>query len=329
MEEHICQSCGMTMAAIQHFGTNKDHSLNKDYCSYCYQNGEFTEESTAYSYLKPVNQVVDYIQSNLQEKIELTTLANLANISHFHFHRIFKSVMNENVGEYVQRVRLERAAFKLQTTNMNLTEIAEQVGYQTQFALSKAFKKAFNISPSTYRNMPTDLTIPVRREECGISDIRHDIRVIEPVEVVYIQVANPYKYIDAFTKAWDRLLKYVRKGGIPDGETEYFTFSRDVPTIITSPEQQRIFVCVNNSDHLEPSGTIGVQTIEGGEYAVFTMYGAYRQLPDVYTYIYRYWLFNSDYQIRDSMVFEKYLNSPDEVEEDKLMTEIYIPVSKK
>ena len=105
MEEHICQSCGMTMAAMQHFGTNKDHSLNKDYCSYCYQNGEFTEESTAYSYLKPVNQVVDYIQSNLQEKIELTTLANLANISHFHFHRIFKSVMNENVGEYVQRVR--------------------------------------------------------------------------------------------------------------------------------------------------------------------------------------------------------------------------------
>ena len=56
----------MTMAAIQHFGTNKDHSLNKDYCSYCYQNGEFTEESTAYSYLKPVNQVVDYIQSNLR-----------------------------------------------------------------------------------------------------------------------------------------------------------------------------------------------------------------------------------------------------------------------
>ncbi|MEI3455894.1 MAG: zinc ribbon domain-containing protein [Bacteroides cellulosilyticus] len=45
MEEHICQSCGMTMAAMQHFGTNKDHSLNKDYCSYCYQNGEFTEES--------------------------------------------------------------------------------------------------------------------------------------------------------------------------------------------------------------------------------------------------------------------------------------------
>lgn len=329
MEECICQSCGMAMAALEHFGTNRDRSLNKDYCSYCYQNGEFTEESTSYSYLKQVNQVIDYIQTNLQEKVELTDLANIAHISHFHFHRIFKSVMNETVGEYIQRIRLERAAFKLQTTNLTLVQIAEQVGYQTQFALSKAFKKYFEIPPTSYRSMPTDLTTPVKRRECGISDIPCDIRKLDPFEVIYTQVISPYQYADAFTQAWDKLLGYVKKEGIPDENTGYFSFCRDVPSIISSPELQRFYVCISNSDHLKSTGSFGVQTIEGGVYAVFTVCGSYKQLPDAYTYIYRYWLFNSEYQIGDSMVFEKYLNSPDEVEEEKLITEVYIPVIKK
>lgn len=329
MEEHVCQSCGMTMVALEHFGTNKDCSRNEEYCSYCYQNGEFTEESVSYSYMKPVNQVISYIQTNLHEKMELAGLAKIAHISHYHFHRIFKSVMGENIGEYIQRIRLEKAAFKLQTTKLSLAQIAEEVGYQTQFALSKAFKKYFEVTPRAYRSMATDLTIPVTRRECGISDIWCDIRGMNSFEVVYTQVANPYKYADAFTEAWHHLLGYVKKEGIPDEHTEYYSFCRDVPSIISSPEQQRIYVCTNNSDHLKPAGRFGVQIIEGGEYAVFTVQGSYKQLPDAYTYIYRYWLFNSEHQLKDSMVFEKYLNSPDVVDEEHLVTEIYIPVLRK
>ncbi len=38
-----CQSCGMPLAGADNLcGTNKDGSINKQYCNYCYQNGEFT-----------------------------------------------------------------------------------------------------------------------------------------------------------------------------------------------------------------------------------------------------------------------------------------------
>jgi hypothetical protein len=38
----VCQSCGMPMAKIEEFGSNKNDSKNDDYCIYCFQKGSFT-----------------------------------------------------------------------------------------------------------------------------------------------------------------------------------------------------------------------------------------------------------------------------------------------
>lgn len=42
----FCQSCGMPMSSEEMFGTNKDGSLNSDYCVYCYKDGEFLQDCT-------------------------------------------------------------------------------------------------------------------------------------------------------------------------------------------------------------------------------------------------------------------------------------------
>lgn len=41
----FCQSCGMPMSEPEHFGSEKDGSKSGEYCSYCYQNGAFVDES--------------------------------------------------------------------------------------------------------------------------------------------------------------------------------------------------------------------------------------------------------------------------------------------
>ena len=43
MEELYCQSCGMPLKEKEDFGTNADLSQNREYCSYCYQKGEFQQ----------------------------------------------------------------------------------------------------------------------------------------------------------------------------------------------------------------------------------------------------------------------------------------------
>lgn len=282
-------------------------------------------EKTQEEYFQAVNRALDYIQRNIQDTLDLSMLAGVANISRFHFHRIFKAIMNESPGEYIQRIRLESVAFKLQTTSMNLTQIAEQIGYQSQYALSKSFKKYFNIAPSHYRKQPSDLSIPIRKSDSRIS-CTPDIRTVDSREVICLRIANPYINPDAFTKAWRKLLRFTRLNGIPDGQNEYFTLSMDVPTI-TRPDNQRIYACIRTSVLAKPSGEFSRQTIEGGPYAVFTWKGPYDRLHELYCYIYRSWIPDSNYQLRDCVMFEKYLNTPDEVSEQALLTEIYIPIS--
>ncbi|MDR1054241.1 MAG: zinc ribbon domain-containing protein [Prevotellaceae bacterium] len=46
MEVNYCQSCGMPLENDEVLGINKDSSLNREYCSYCFDNGEFTSDCT-------------------------------------------------------------------------------------------------------------------------------------------------------------------------------------------------------------------------------------------------------------------------------------------
>jgi len=45
MMENICQSCSMPLVKEEDFGTNRDGSKNKDYCAYCYKDGEFSDNT--------------------------------------------------------------------------------------------------------------------------------------------------------------------------------------------------------------------------------------------------------------------------------------------
>lgn len=373
VNEHICQSCGMPMAATKHFGTNSDNSLNEDYCCFCFQNGQFThtmdldqtiESSVSYmdgtemvdgrsltkseaalkmkinlpklkrwqshtlthqEYYKAVNKAVDYINEHLPESINLSDLGHIANLSDFHFHRIFKSVMGESPGDYIQRLRLEKTAFKLQTTQLSISEISETTGYQSPHALSKAFKKRFGVSPVIFRKQPTDLTLPIETIEA--MKLYPEIKTIKDKDVVYTRVINPYRSKDAFTKAWRRLTRFMGIDGIPTGKYEYLSTAYDTSTI-TEPDLCRVYVCATNAEKIKPSGPFGVQTIKGGLFAVFTNKGSYSKLERLYCNIYRYWIPNSNYELRDVGFFEKYLNSPDFVSEDELLTEVYIPISR-
>lgn len=52
MEIKICQSCGMPITSNEQLGTNKDGSINMDYCKYCYVNGEFIDKVTMEEYIE-------------------------------------------------------------------------------------------------------------------------------------------------------------------------------------------------------------------------------------------------------------------------------------
>ena len=52
MENLICQSCSMPITEKEQLGTNKDGSINNDYCIYCYKDGEFVDKVSMEEYIE-------------------------------------------------------------------------------------------------------------------------------------------------------------------------------------------------------------------------------------------------------------------------------------
>lgn len=54
--QKLCQSCGMPITNENQLGTNKDQTINQDYCKYCYQNGEFIDKVSLEEYINMCSQ---------------------------------------------------------------------------------------------------------------------------------------------------------------------------------------------------------------------------------------------------------------------------------
>ena len=54
--QKLCQSCGMPITNENQLGTNKDQTINQDYCKYCYQNGEFVDKVSLEEYINMCSQ---------------------------------------------------------------------------------------------------------------------------------------------------------------------------------------------------------------------------------------------------------------------------------
>ncbi len=108
-------------------------------------------------YIRLVNKSEDYIESHLSEKISLDVLANNANMSKYHFHRIFSKCRDETVKQFITRIKVERSGvFLAVRVDLSITDIALEYGFNDASTFNKAFKKYMGMSPLEYRKARND-----------------------------------------------------------------------------------------------------------------------------------------------------------------------------
>lgn len=69
MDQKFCQSCGMPLNTTADHGTNADNSYNDDYCTYCFQQGKFTEDYTMEQMITHCAQFVDEFNKDSEKKL--------------------------------------------------------------------------------------------------------------------------------------------------------------------------------------------------------------------------------------------------------------------
>lgn len=98
-----------------------------------------------------INQVKQIVTDELGEEISVKTIADRVYLHPVYLSKVFKAETGESLGDYIIRMRMERALYLLKHTNRRIYEITAELGYQNPQYFSKIFKKVYGKSPQEFR----------------------------------------------------------------------------------------------------------------------------------------------------------------------------------
>lgn len=270
------------------------------------------------TYQDRINRVTDYIYNHLDETLDLDTLADVAALSRWHWHRVYFAMRGETVAAAVRRLRLQRASADLVLTERTIAEISERAGYGSVAAFTRAFVDAHGMPPASYRVHGSHAGLDPEREDMPVA--RFDVRIVrmEPLEVVIEDHSGSYMQID---RAFERLFGRLGAAGRLTAETGMVGVYLSDPT------------SVEESDLRSQAGaTVAVQpgephrVLAGGDYAVLRHKGPYADMRNAYAWMFGRWLPQSGRELAEQPVLEFYLNNPREVPPTELLTDLYLPL---
>ena len=135
-----------------------------------------------------IEAVIDYIESHLDGKLELETVAEAVHYSKYHLHRLFTKTVGMTIHDYVQRRQLTEAAKLLVFSDKPIIEIAFICGYESQQSFSLAFKAMYKSPPAEYREernfYPLQLRFILHRGTMAMEFTIQDIRLAEKKDIV-------------------------------------------------------------------------------------------------------------------------------------------------
>lgn len=303
-------------------------------------------ESNRDEYIYRVNRVIDYIDLNIDHELSLQNLSKVANFSEYHFHRIFKSVIKEPLNKYVQRIRIERAAFQLiYHPKKTITDIALGLGFTTSQFFSKVFKQHYETPAGVWRKVgsakskishtksnkleDTNSFSPHNNEEekrLSPLNLSIEVRNLSDMCVAYIRHIGPYKGdIDLFENLFYRLFKWAKARELLNTDTKILALYNDLPEI-RDENKLRLTACITIPETIETQGSIGKLTIQGGKYAIARFEIANDEFDDAWGLVYGTWLPESGYQPEDKPAFELFHNAPHEHPQRKIIVDLCIPI---
>lgn len=309
------------------------------------------QERSRIEYRSRINRVMDYIDQHLDQTLELKTIAEIANFSPFHFHRIFTFLIGETPIDYIQRLRIEKAAWQLrESTPESVTEIAYNCGFGSVSLFSRTFKKYFNMTPSQFRKTEkpvyvregkrfskngqllrknlksetpedTDLCF-VKSNQIYFMKTNIEVKEMPEMKAVYIRHIGPFHLIG---QAYEKLSKWaVPRGLYIPNVSKSATVTHDDPSV-TDIEKVRQSACIIIDQDVKTDGEIGKLTIPGGKYAVGHFELGFDEFEKAWNSMCK-WFTESGYQQGDGCTYELYHNDYTTHPEKKHIVDICIPV---
>lgn len=287
--------------------------------------------NTSLDYSRRIERVIRHMGEHLDATLDLTTLAEVAHLSPYHFHRIYAGMTGETAAESLRRLRLHRAAGALIGSKAPIIAIAKAAGYGSVAAFTRAFQSAYGTPPAAYRQRgflvmdysdapPASRNLPPEHAMFNVT-----IRDSAPVRLLAYRHQGDYLEIGS---VFDRLFTWAGPRGLMDPKTRgigiYYSDTTSEP-----PAEWRSDASISVAPEAIPPDEINAPRLidlAGGRHAVLRHKGPYAELHHAYTWLFGQWLPGSGEVPADRPVFEEYLNNPRDVPPQEWLTEINLPL---
>ena len=132
------------------------------------------------NHLKFINQVLDYIELNIHNKISLIDLAEETHFSMYHLHRLMRTTVGLPLIEYIRARKLSHSTMRLMNDKLPIIDISLEYHYEHEQTYIRAFRKQFGITPSKFRNSSHELQLIEKFDTAHLTEIEDGI-IFHPV----------------------------------------------------------------------------------------------------------------------------------------------------
>jgi AraC family transcriptional regulator len=152
---HLCAACSDVLSARVPGSSRIVADLAQLFATYLAE--KYTsatsgiEEARGGLPIRQVQNVADFVAEHLAEEISVEILAQLVQLSPFHFSRIFKQSTGMSPLRFVTRERVTRAQQLIRETSRSLIEIALDVGYTSPSHFAQVFRRVVGVTPTEFR----------------------------------------------------------------------------------------------------------------------------------------------------------------------------------
>lgn len=296
-------------------------------------------------YVKSINAVIDYINANIDKKLDVYTLAGLTSMSTYHFHRIFTMIMGETLAKYIMRRRLELAAIQLQNAPQKpIMNIAFECGFNSVNVFCRNFKKHFEMTAEAYRSKKQqehskNSTFEHNKSQqsrsyshyfCQSKSVKigdksmncnFEIKRLEDTYVVYCRHYGAYTDMQ---QSFEKVMRWAYPKGLVNAQDFHLAaIYHDNPNVT---EENKLIsdACLIVKEPMKGDGEIGAYTIRSGQYAVGRFEILWNEFQAAWECMYR---LVDEYGFQCSgLPFEVYLNNSETHPEKKWIVDICIPV---
>ena len=239
------------------------------------------------NHIVDIEAVIDYIESHLDEKLDLEKVSEAVHYSKYYLHRMFTNTVGMTIHDYVQRRQLTEAGKLLIFSDKPIIEIAFLCGYESQQAFSSAFRSMYKMPPAQYRDRGTFYPLQLRfvlhrnipskaftKEDICIAERSHILDWMDLMRLVIdgYPVMDEAAYLAEITKAIEEKRALILKeGNILIGAMVFSRNSGSIDFLGIHPqyrnqEIQKLFLEVLLENYL-PGQEISMTTYREGDKA--------------------------------------------------------------